>query len=123
MFIKSRQTKRHIMKTKKILDIAISALENLKAENISVMSVEHLTDLMSYMIVCTANSGTHAKAIASHLQLTAKKNNLIILGVEGETNNDWILVDLAEVVIHIMKERTRNLYQLEKLWDIKPILD
>ena len=108
------------METKKTLDLAISALEDVKAENITVMNVEHLTELMSYVVVCTANSGTHAKALANNVAMTAKKNNVTILGIEGEVKSDWVLVDLADVVIHIMKEETRAFYQLEKLWDIKP---
>ncbi|WP_395946316.1 ribosome silencing factor [Caedibacter taeniospiralis] len=108
------------METKQILDLAVNALEDIKAENITVMNVEHLTELMSYVVVCTANSGTHAKALASHLELTAKRNMLTILGVEGEAKSDWVLVDLGDVVVHIMREETRQFYQLEKLWDIKP---
>ena len=108
------------METKKILDLAISALENVKAEHITVINVEHLTELMSYVVVCTANSGTHAKALANNVEMTAKKKNVNILGIEGEVKSDWVLVDLVDVVIHIMKEETREFYQLEKLWDIKP---
>ena len=108
------------METKKILDLAISALEDVKAENITMMNVEHLTELMSYIVVCTANSGTHAKALANHIEMTAKKNNVTILSIEGKVKSDWVLVDLADIVIHIMKEETRAFYQLEKLWDIKP---
>ncbi|WP_440616273.1 ribosome silencing factor [Cysteiniphilum sp. 6C5] len=108
------------METKEILDLAVNALEDVKAEDITVMNVEHLTELMSYVVVCTANSGTHAKALASNLEMTAKKNNVTILGIEGEVKSDWVLVDLADIVVHIMKAETREFYQLEKLWDIKP---
>ncbi|WP_116964145.1 ribosome silencing factor [Fastidiosibacter lacustris] len=108
------------MEAKKILDLTINALEDIKAENINVMNVTHLTELMNYVVVCTANSGTHAKALASHLEMMAKKHNIKILGVEGEAKSDWILIDLADIVVHVMREETRNFYQLEKLWDIKP---
>ena len=108
------------MKTKQTLDLTVTALEDIKAENITIMDVEHLTELMSYIVVCTANSGTHAKALANHLETLAKKNNLTILGIEGEAKSDWVLVDLGDVIVHIMREETRQFYQLEKLWDIKP---
>ncbi|WP_119343605.1 ribosome silencing factor [Facilibium subflavum] len=108
------------MEIQKILDVATDALESVKAESISVMDVEHLTDLMSHVIVCTATSTTHAKSLAQKLQKSAKENHIEILGIEGQDKSDWILVDLGDVVVHIMLKETRDFYQLEKLWDIKP---
>ena len=108
------------METQQMLDTVIDALESIKAEDIKSMPVEHLTDVMSNIVVCTATSGTHAKALANHLTKTAKEQHIEILGVEGESKSDWVLVDLGDIVAHIMREETRNFYQLEKLWDIKP---
>lgn len=78
------------MKTKNILEIAIDALESMKAEDMKVLNVEHLTDLMSDMVVCTATSVTHSAALAEHLQKQAKAFGLEILGVEGKNKSDWV---------------------------------
>ncbi|MFZ9035252.1 MAG: ribosome silencing factor [Francisellaceae bacterium] len=103
-----------------ILTIAVDALEDIKAQDIKVMDVEHLTDMMSYIVVATATSQTHGNALAQNVEKKAKENNISILGIEGKAKSDWVLVDLGEVVVHIMLQETRDFYQLEKLWDIKP---
>ncbi|MBK2125794.1 ribosome silencing factor [Fangia hongkongensis] len=108
------------METQTILDSTIDALESIKAEDISVMNVEHLTEMMSYVVVCTATSVTHAKALANNLQQEIKAKNIPILGVEGQSKSDWVLVDLGDIIVHIMLKETRDFYQLEKLWDLKP---
>ncbi|APC97016.1 ribosome silencing factor [Francisella frigiditurris] len=107
------------MTTEQRLNIVTEALDDLKAQNIQTINVEHLTDMMENIIICTATSTTHAKSLAKHLEAELKKNNISILGIEGEVKSDWVLVDTGDIVAHIMLEETRNLYALEKLWDIK----
>lgn len=62
---------------------------------------------------------THAKALAKNLEQELKNNEITILGIEGDNKSDWVLVDIGDIGVHIMLEETRNLYALEKLWDIK----
>lgn len=107
------------MTTEQRLNIVTEALDDLKAQNIQTINVEHLTDMMEDIVICTATSTTHAKSLAKHLEAELKKNNISILGIEGEVKSDWVLVDTGDIVTHIMLEETRNLYALEKLWDIK----
>ena len=107
------------MTTEQRLNIAVKSLDDLKGIDIKTINVSHLTDMMDEIIICTASSTTHAKSLAKHLEQDLKKNKITILGIEGDSKADWVLVDISDIVIHIMLEDTRNLYALEKLWDIK----
>lgn len=106
------------MEIEKILNIATEALKEIKAKDITTIDVEHLTQMMRYIVICTATSTTHANALSKNLEATIKKNKIELLGIEGQANSGWILVDLGDVVIHIMLEETRDFYQLEKLWNL-----
>lgn len=106
------------MTTQQRLKIIIEALEDLKAVEIQSLDVRHLTDMMDHMVVCTASSTTHAKSLARNLEMELKANKISILGIEGDNKSDWVLVDTGDIVAHIMLEETRELYALEKLWDI-----
>lgn len=99
--------------------MVVEALENLKAENIQVLDVKNITLITDYMIVATGNSNRHTQAIASNLLDEIKKKNPtspIVVGVEGEKDGEWILLDLGDVVVHVMLARVRDFYRLEKLW-------
>ena len=106
------------MTTDQRLNIITEALDNSKATEIQSLAVEHLTDMMDYIVVCTATSTTHAKSLARNLEIELKANKIIILGIEGDNKSDWVLVDIGDIVAHIMLAETRELYALEKLWDI-----
>ncbi|EDM64681.1 iojap domain protein, partial [Moritella sp. PE36] len=72
-----------------------------------------VTDIM---IVCTGTSKTHVKSISNHLYLEAKRNEVFVMGIEGKEDSEWVLVDMGDIVVHIMQQQTRDLYQLEQLW-------
>ncbi|MCF6768472.1 ribosome silencing factor [Thiotrichales bacterium 19S11-10] len=103
---------------KNILDNALESIDDLRGQSISTMHVEHITDMMEYIVITTATSKQHAVSLGKHIKEEAKKGGFDILGMEGLDNGDWILIDLGDVVVHVMTEATRSYYELEKLWDI-----
>ena len=94
----------------------ITALEDMQAENIKLLNVKELTSITDVMIICSGNSPRHVKAIVNHLQVTAKEHGMHPLGIEGEDQGEWALIDLADVVVHVMLPQVRELYKLEQLW-------
>ena len=98
----------------------IDKVEDLKARDIAVLEVSEQSNITDYMVVCSGTSKTHVKAIAENVVLEAKRANLHIHGVEGRDSSEWVLVDLGDVIVHVMQDQTREFYQLEKLWSEKP---
>ena len=102
--------------------IVVSALEDLKAENIVVKDVAALTDVAQVMIFASGTSSRHVKSLASSVVEKVKDQGFQPLGVEGQDVGDWILVDLGDVIVHVMLPEVRNMYDLEKFWsgEIRP---
>ena len=94
----------------------IDALEDIKGFDIAVMDVRKLTNMTSYMIVCSATSSRQAKAIGDNVREKMKEKSYTIRGTEGEKEGEWVLVDLNDIVVHIMVPTTRAYYNLEQLW-------
>jgi len=80
--------------------------------------VRSLTPITDCMIICTGTSSTHIKALADEVEIKAKQAGLSVKGVEGRGQADWVLVDLGDVVVHLMLSATRSLYRLEDLWNL-----
>ena len=93
-------------------------LDELKAVDITILDVKALTSVTDSMIICTGTSNRHVKSLATAIIQQAKQEKLPILGTEGETAAEWVLVDLGDVVVHIMQAATREFYNLEKLWQM-----
>ena len=98
--------------------LVMDALEDLKAENIVELDVRDKTDVTDYIIVASGKSSRHVKSIANNVALEAKKAGHPPIGVEGETDAEWMLVDLADVVVHVMQPQVRKFYDLENLWQV-----
>lgn len=101
--------------------IAIAALEDMKAVNVKVLDVRKLTDIADTMIVATGNSDRHVKSIADRLIERCKAAGHRAYGVEGQREGEWVLVDLQDLIVHVMLPRIREFYGLEKLWDLRPM--
>lgn len=94
----------------------IDALEDIKAFDITVMDVRNLTSMTSYMIVASANSTRQAKAIADNVREKMREKGINLRGTEGEKDGEWVLVDLDDIVVHVMIPSARAYYNLEQLW-------
>ena len=95
----------------------ITALEDIKASQITVIDTSKLSSLFARMVVASANSPRQTRALASHVAKELKLRGAEVLGTEGEDSGEWVLVDLDEVVVHIMQPAVRAYYRLEELWD------
>jgi ribosome-associated protein len=97
--------------------LVLTALDEMKAVNIKMLDVRGMTDIADAMIVVSGTSDRHVRAIADRVIETAKKEGHQPLGVEGQRDGEWVLVDLQDVLLHVMLPRTREFYAIEQLWD------
>lgn len=104
--------------TETLLHVVTGALEDLKGNDIKVLDVSKLTSITDNMVICSARSTRHLKALADEVTVKAKASGEQPLSVTGTQASGWILVDLNTVVAHIMLPETREFYNLEKLWEI-----
>lgn len=102
----------------RLLEIVIAALQEIKGVDIRVIDVRGLTSITDRMVIASGTSTRHIKALADNVVLAAKRHGFAVLGVEGEDKTGWVLVDLSDVVVHIMMPETREFYALEKLWSV-----
>ena len=93
------------------------ALDDGKAVDIRTLDVRNLTIITDYMLIASGRSSRQVKALTDRVREKARAQGADILGIEGERQGDWVLVDLGDVVIHIMQPDARDFYQLEKLWE------
>jgi ribosome-associated protein len=103
---------------KSLGEIVARALDDLKADNVHVLDVRHLTTVTDTMVVASGRSDRHVRAIAGAVVEQVKKAGYRPLGVEGERSGEWVLVDLADLVVHVMLPRVREFYALERLWTV-----
>ena len=101
-----------------VVDVVERALDDMKAVNVKVLDVAKLTDITDTKVIATGNSDRHVRSIADRVVEFAKKAGFRPMGVEGERDGEWVLVDLHDVIVHIMLPRVREFYRLENLWDV-----
>ncbi len=104
------------MNNNKILNVAIEALEDIKGQEITVIDTKSKTDVFDAMVIATGTSDRHVKALADKVVYNVKQKGLEVFGIEED--REWILIDLYDVIVHIMLQETREFYSLEKLWQI-----
>ena len=105
------------MDIRKLQKAVVAALEDIKARDIEVYDVRHITSLFDRVVLATADSARQAKALARSVQDKAKAAGARVSGLEGEDGGEWVLVDLGDVVVHIMQPAVRAHYNLEELWN------
>ncbi len=108
---------RETARTARLLQAITAALEDMKAVNVKVIDVRGLTDVADTLIVASGTSDRHVRSIAERIIEQAKTSGMRPLGTEGEREGEWVLVDLQDIVVHVMLPRVREFYALERLWD------
>ena len=101
-----------------LLETVRAALDDIKANDVVEIDVHGKTSVCDFMVVASGTSSRHVKAIADEVVRRAKKLDCQPLGVEGEREAEWVLVDLGDVVVHVMLPRVREFYALERLWTV-----
>jgi ribosome-associated protein len=108
----------NVRRIRPLVQVVEGALDEMKAVNVRVLDVHKLTDIADTMIIASGNSDRHVRSIADRIIEHAKKAGFRPMGVEGERDGEWVLVDLQDVIVHIMLPRVREFYRLENLWDV-----
>ena len=106
------------MQLDELKKVVIDALEDLKAVDIKVLDVREMATFTDLMIIASGTSDRHLKALADRVLEKCREVGVRPVGVEGERNVDWVLVDLGDIVVHIMRPETRDFYNLERLWSM-----
>ena len=100
--------------------VAVSALEDIKAHDITVLDVRKLTAITDTLVIASADSNRQVRALAHHVRDKLKESGASIVGVEGEETGEWVLVDAGDIVVHVMQPAVRAYYNLEELWSARP---
>jgi ribosome-associated protein len=106
------------MQVEELRDLAVKALEDMKAQDVKVLDVRGKTSITDFFIIASGTSDRHVKSLAETVAFQAKQAGEPPIGVEGVDEGEWALIDLNGVVIHVMQAKVRDFYQLEKLWEV-----
>jgi len=106
------------MKLDELKALAVSAVEDLKAFDVNVVDVTGRSSVSDVLVFASGRSDRQVKSIANNVILEAKKADVAPLGVEGLNTGDWVLVDLGDVVVHVMLPQVRDYYGIERMWDV-----
>lgn len=105
--------------SKRLAQLAEEALDDMKGQSIRCINVQKLTQITDYMIIATGRSTTHVKSLSDEVVKKVKEAGGQVVGVEGKMQSEWVLVDVGDVVVHIMVAPVRALYNLEELWSFQ----
>jgi ribosome-associated protein len=108
------------MQAEKLRDLVIAVLQDMKGVEVRALDVRGMTALTDFMVIASGTSDRHVKSLARHVLDGARAAGIKPMGVEGEQEGEWVLVDLRDVVVHVMRPQVRDFYSLEKLWSVEP---
>lgn len=104
------------MQGEQLVDLVTEALDAMKAQQIRVLDVRGKTPLTDYMVIASGTSNRHVQSLADSVAFKARQAGIIPLGIEGQESQEWVLVDLNDVIVHVMLPKVRDFYNLERLW-------
>lgn len=108
------------MQAEQLKNLIVNALEDVKAQDVSVVDVRDRTSVTDFMVLASGTSNRHVKSLADSVVVDAKEQGARVNSVEGGGGSDWILVDMGDVVVHVMLPATREFYDLERFWRDAP---
>lgn len=113
----NKKTTRDELSSAQLQQLVVSSLEDMKAIDIQNLDVTGISPLTDFFVIASGSSSRHVKSMADKLVMLAKKSGNPPLGIEGQRYGEWVLVDLNDVIVHLMLPQTRAFYNLEKLWE------
>ena len=111
------------MKLNELKDLVQNSLEDMKAVDIVCVDVQGKSSMTDVLYIATGNSTRHVKSIAEMVGIKVKEAGVDIVGTEGKGTSEWVLLDLNDIIVHVMLESTREFYALEKLWEPEDATD
>jgi ribosome-associated protein len=115
---KSDATRKAAAAKPALKSVILDALADMKALEVKVLDVRGLTDIADFMVIASGTSDRHVRSVAQRVVEKTKEAGFRPHGVEGQQDGDWVLIDLHEMIVHVMLPRVREFYGLEKLWDL-----
>lgn len=106
------------MQAEQLRDLAFQTLDDMKGRDIVVLDVRGKSTITDFMVIASGTSNRHVRSLAEDVALKAKQAGMPPLGVEDDQSGEWVLVDLGDVIVHVMQPATRDFYNLEKLWAV-----
>jgi ribosome-associated protein len=108
------------LNSKKLRDFVEDTITDMKGQNVVIMDIQKMSTIADYMLVVTGSSNRHVRSIAGEVEKRCKEKGISIRGAEGQESAEWVLIDLGDVIVHVMQAATRKLYDLETLWKLSP---
>ncbi len=106
----------NLLQGQTLQSFVIDKVDDLKAQDIIAIDVRGKSSITDCMVICTGTSNRHVVSIADHLVQESRAAGMTPMGTDGKEGGDWVVVDLGEIIVHVMQEESRQLYELEKLW-------